>query len=341
LRPSTSIDDLARELTKVLGFEVEAPKDTEDAKNEKNTKDKDKNLSLIARQQRIESWQSRWGLPRPSLVGLAAGTCAIFTIKDYEKIEPSQLSKKLSEIEASGIGERRAEGYGQICFNDPILTNKTSGMKAFDSNDKAENNQSSKKLSNSYNKIIFESDPTFPYARIIEKSAWREAINRASLFLAANPEYRYQILGIKIIDQDGTAQSKPTMSQLGALRSVITRLEEAGDSKVMQWLKNLKDTSNRLEKWDEGEKSLNILKELLSSNEKVWKNLTKALQELQYPAFPQLTLTQEGENNFKKELWTEAVNILVDACIRAHKRDLEKDSSLLTEALLNEAQGVE
>lgn len=322
LRPSTSIDDLAKELTKVLGIKIKTQTEASET------------LTFMARQRRVESWQSRWGLPRPSLVGLAAGSCAVFKIQDSQKIDLQKLAEKLAEIEASGIGERRAEGYGQICFNDPILTTNISGMKK--KQDIEENNQPQKKQSNLFNQFIFESDPTFSYARIIEKSAWREAIHRASLFLAAKPQLRYQILGIKIIEQAEKKQSKPTMSQLGALRSILTTIEEPKDAKVILWLANLKETKNRLEKWDEKEKSLNIFQELLSTQNKVWEHLEQALKELAHPSFSQITLTSEGEKYLKKHLWVEAVNILVDACIRAHKRDLEKtiNSHL-------EAQGVE
>ncbi|RMD70425.1 MAG: hypothetical protein D6822_04140 [Cyanobacteria bacterium J149] len=35
---------------------------------------------------------------------------------------------QLSQIQMSGIGERRVEGYGQMCFNDPLLTMELSKL---------------------------------------------------------------------------------------------------------------------------------------------------------------------------------------------------------------------
>jgi len=41
--------------------------------------------------------------------------------------------------------------------------------------------------------------------------------------------------------------------------------------------------------------------------------------------FDSLTITQNGKTKLKAELWAEAIRTLVDAMIRAHKRDLEKE----------------
>lgn len=315
LRPSTSIDNLRKELEIHLGVEFEIQKE------------EDKKLSLIARQHRIESWQVRWGLPRPSLVGIAAGTCVVFKIKGDKQIEVS----KLLEIESCGIGERRAEGYGQICFNDPILIQETSNFKRKDqgSNSQPANNSSS----SSSGQLIVESDRAYPYARIIEKSAWREAIRRAVLQVAAIPNNR---LGIQA--------NKPTMSQLGALRAIIGQLQKPEPSPeagiVTRWLKNLEDTPNRKDKWSP--QTLEEIRTLVCDGNRIW-NILKL-------DIASITLTSNGQRDLKggqwremtseqwqksDQLWSEAINTFVDACIRAHKRDLENNSNS------NEAQGVE
>jgi len=72
---------------------------------------------------RIESWHTRWGQPRPSLVAIAAGSCALFDIDEpLDQAQRSEVEARLREIEATGIGERRGEGYGQLCFNATLLT---------------------------------------------------------------------------------------------------------------------------------------------------------------------------------------------------------------------------
>jgi CRISPR-associated protein Csx10 len=324
LRPSTSIDDFRKELEKHLSVKFEI-------QGEEGEK-----LSLIARQNRIDSWQVRWGLPRPSLVGLAAGTCVVFQIKDYEKIEPStltELTSKLVEIEASGIGERRAEGYGQICFNDPILTTTISNLNNTNQDNKSQSLSSSSNLSK---QLIFPSDRAFSYARIIEKAAWREAIRRAVLKIAAMPENRF---GIKA--------NQPTMSQLGAFRSILGQLHqpEVGQlGYVTKWLNSLEDTPNRKEKWSP--QTLKEIRALISNENHIWSILNLD--------FASITLTSNGQRdlqggqfrNMKNEewkqsdqLWTETVQIFVDACIRAHKRDLEKEDLNLAVAEGVESHG--
>ena len=76
-------------------------------------------MNSIGRRRRTESWQTSWGLPRPSLVGLCAGTCLIYEVVSVEDKEKFPVA--LSRLQIEGIGERRTEGYGQVLFNHPIL----------------------------------------------------------------------------------------------------------------------------------------------------------------------------------------------------------------------------
>ncbi|MFT3662693.1 MAG: RAMP superfamily CRISPR-associated protein [Gordonia sp. (in: high G+C Gram-positive bacteria)] len=63
---------------------------------------------------RIDSWQTRWGLPRPSLIGLAAG--GVIQVKTDGEI----TAEKLESLHV-GVGERTAEGFGRIRIADPLL----------------------------------------------------------------------------------------------------------------------------------------------------------------------------------------------------------------------------
>ena len=112
LKPTTNPDDFKRELEKQLDLKPESLTERDD----------DQLLSIMARSRRTDSWQVRWGFPRPSMLGLQAGSCFVYKIPDKQKPTP----EKIAELEARGIGERRAEGYGQISFNDPLLINPLS-----------------------------------------------------------------------------------------------------------------------------------------------------------------------------------------------------------------------
>lgn len=305
LRPTTDINCLKKELETHLKVKL-AFKFCEDKSSE------DKKLSFIARTNRIDSWQVRWGLPRPSLVGLAAGTCVVFEIT-----EGTLEQKLLTQIQSRGIGERRAEGYGQIALNDPILTNP---MPKPESKPEPKDKQQD----NNFNHYLEDDrdidQDIINYARILETAAWRKIIHRVSLLLAS--KYRSKILDIKI--ENG--ESKPPMSQLGSLRSVVNRIESSEDESISRWIQHLQQTKNRCDKWPSG--SLEKLNQLIISPTEIWQHLLSGLTELGHTeGFAEFTLTKTGEERLKQELWSEAVQILIDACTRAHKRELENQQN--------------
>jgi CRISPR-associated protein Csx10 len=248
----------------------------------------------IARSHRIDSWQVLWQKPRPSLVGISAGSCINF------EVSAGELDlDKLAEIERSGLGERRAEGYGQVSFNHPLLSQSPPNP--------PESQRTNSDLDNSSDSpLISAADPLYSYARIIEYAAWQKAIQQKVL---AKAEERKSLLYI------GIKKDKPTMSQLGALRSVLSRLHgfDKRDEAIL-WLANVKANKNRKEKWLD--QSLVKIEKYLTEENLIWSDLaldTKAI-----------TLTETGKIELKKELWAEALYSLVDACIREHKRESEK-----------------
>jgi CRISPR-associated protein Csx10 len=287
LRPAASLEVLRRELAKQLGL------DDQQIKLRPVT---DERESASLRQRRTDSWHVRWGLPRPSLAGLQAGTCAVFEVTG--PVEQARLA----EIEASGLGERRAEGYGQICFNDPLLTSKLKDLEG----------GKPLKEETAEARFLIPKQSAFDYARLIEREAARNGIRRGALGFAASRDERKKALGIEIIGD----QSKPRMSQLGALRSTLSRLLSAADSRrVLDWLAHLEGTPNRSKDWPPG--SLKLVDDLITKNGRVW--------ELLKIDFTELALTENGAEDLQQTLWAEAVRTLVDACVQAHKRDLEPE----------------
>ncbi len=288
LKPTTNPEDLRQALENELNTSLQ----------EGHSSNNEQLLSFMARSRRTESWQVRWGLPRPSMLGWQAGSCVVYQIKGAT---PSP--EKLAELEARGIGERRVEGYGQIAFNDPLLTENLSHRYRKDSH-----SSSNSAASNP----IPVSDSSFDYARRIETAAWREAINNQALSIAVNHDERKRILGIKIDRQE----SHPPMSQLGGLRSKLRRLQSFDDQdQITSWITALENVPNRREKWDQTDNGLHKIRELVTDQHQIW-------QELNLPT-DRLTMTVGGTEQLQKDLWAEAVRTLVDAMIRAHKRDLE------------------
>jgi len=305
LRPTADIDDFAEVLGEKLGVNLKIR--SEELKSNEI-------MHFMARQNRTDSWQTRWGLPRPSLVGLSAGTCIIL------QADKSLDAKVLSDLEMSGIGERKAEGYGQICFNDPILNEEKITI-----HKQSQTNDNLKEVP----PLINKQDEIFNYARIIEKEAWREAIRKASLLLSDTRDSRQEVMGLVITGEPGILkiESHPSMSQLGNLRSALKRLQQGTDETrdaTINWLETL--TSQRGNKWPDG--SLEKIKGLISELHRIWNLMICSWQDLDID-INQMTLTITDE--LKAELWGEAVRILIDACIRAHKRDLEKQMEISQE----------
>jgi CRISPR-associated protein Csx10 len=268
LRPTSDLSFLQKELETKLGITLTQPAE---------------NLG-IARSHRIDSWQVRWQLPRPSLVGLGAGSCIRF------KISGEIDRAKLAEIERSGLGDRRVEGYGQVCFNHPLLSESLSKLESL-------------KADGVENVGDRELIPKNTYARNIERVAWQKAIQARVL---AKAEDRKELLHIE--------KDKPRMSQLGALRSVLSCLQSFENrGNAIAWLDRLKKTKNRQEKWHP--KSLETIEKYLTQENQIWDDLGLDIAEI--------TLTVTGEAELKKELWAEALYALVDACIRAQKRESE------------------
>lgn len=299
LNPTVNPDDFKNALASELGVTLQECKS-------------DGLLSMMLRQRRTESWQVRWGLPRPSMVGWQAGSCMVYNVTGGS-IDP----EKLAELEAKGIGDRRAEGYGQILFNDPLLTQKLSDFERTNKTPKNSKTNSPilSKSSNSGNTKQVSSS-VFDYARTIETAAWREAIQNQAFAIAADDRKRREVLGIHITD----GESQPPMSQLGGLRSVMGKLTaRKAPNSVTRWIEAIKKVENRKEKWPGT--SLNDIQTLVTDFNRVWQIL-----ELD-AVLTKLTITGNGETKLKADLWAEAVRTLVDAMIRGHKRNLEKVQS--------------
>ncbi|GAB4146938.1 MAG: hypothetical protein Fur0046_25020 [Cyanobacteria bacterium J069] len=316
LRPTASVEDFRQALQQTLNAEGD-----DSIQLELSTPGEGL-VSAMLRSHRVESWQTQWKLPRPSLVGIAAGSCMVFEVTGT--LDP----QRLRQLELSGIGERTAEGYGQLCFNHPLLSEPLSAKKPNRKPEEALKSQEAEldtppPLLSASNR----NSDVFDYARLIEKAAWREAIRRAALFLASEGDRRKEILGIWI-DNERDEPSQPSMSQLGGLRSVVSQLKFNQKGSVLSWIENIRD--KRSNKWDGTRDGLGKIERLINEEEHIWNQVRNALQNaesnqnsLNYPLLQELTLTETGDADLKRELWAEAIQVVVYACIHAHKRELE------------------
>lgn len=303
LRPTTEVSDVCKALTHALNLEPEAltllSVSEESAAN-----------PLLARARRSESWQTRWGLPRPSLAGLSAGTCLRLQITGE-----SPTLEALQKLETEGLGERRVEGYGQLRLNDPLLEQEDIVIaklkKQKQPEGKPKNAAKTPAPMPEMPASVDANDATFNYAHRVELAAWRNTIQRAAATLAGSTPNRQDLLAITV-DKDGN--SKPSLSQLGTVRSQLSRLRYEGDT-IKAWVKSAAD------KKGSSRESLEKVNGLLIDEQVIWQKLDfKTTLALDYS---QLCCTKNAEATLKRELWAEAVEVLVGECIRAQSRESE------------------
>jgi len=296
LRFSTQVEDLKQELSKSLGSDITLH-----------------TVDIRQQTSRVESWQCSWGLPRPSMVGIQAGSCFVF------RIDSDISAESLQRVQIEGIGDRTAEGYGQVCFNDPLIMKPTSDMEAPQSSTSGSSNSEQAK-----HPLLGEQSDGFDYARIIEREAWRDAIRWRSLEIAADSDKREEYLALN--------STNPPNSQLGALNSTLRQLrttDESDQQTVIQWINKIREISNRHDKWKVADRSpaLSKIEALIDDHSQIWQILTPKAEDGEQPNskfWDEITLTASGNEHLRQEIWAEAVRIFIDACIRAHRRDQEK-----------------
>lgn len=284
LRAEPTASCLGKELSRLLGVSV-CLRDSSGGK-----------LDELVRIRRLDTWHVGWGLPRPSFVNLQAGSCMVFLVDGV--INPT----KLHQLEASGIGERTAEGYGQVRFNHPLVT---TNPEDWPSRSEATTTESSSKEND---EPIPASDPSFTFARLLERECWKKEIRRACLTFATSTRNREKELGWETRDEQG----KPPMSQLGSLRGQLAMLRTVSDrQQVIDWLDHFAGNSRRKDKWPSIEK----IKQFIELD-------TRIQDVIDIRNWP--TITQNAQRDLCHELWPLAVRTFFDACIRAHKRELEE-----------------
>jgi CRISPR-associated protein Csx10 len=295
LRPRPDAAGLQHELEARLGENGNTVKlalvhDANPRPDEPRPVDGKGNPKAFVRVRRVESWNVSWSLPRPTLVALEAGTCA-----RYQVVEGRIDQAQLDAIEAAGIGERTAEGFGQVSFNDPLICSEPVLRKK--DRGQAESGGEAQLRPN---------QEGYAAARVLEEQVWRETIRRAALTFAARENEASSYFH--------WTDRKPPMTQLGALRDAVRSLQDPESAAAITngWLKRIRETSNRREKWPEA--ALDAIETLLTDPHRVW-DLIQGADRVEWP-----TLTHKAESELRRQLWALAVRSLIDACVRAHKR---------------------
>jgi CRISPR-associated protein Csx10 len=119
LAPVSTVDDVVAAISAALGHEVTLVESNRDT------------VSHAVAFGRAEGWQTRWTRPRPTLVTVAAGSVVV--LRGARPIPGAAIAG----LQRDGIGERRAEGFGLLAINDPLLNQEQLTATAPTSDDQA------------------------------------------------------------------------------------------------------------------------------------------------------------------------------------------------------------
>ncbi|WP_055483400.1 RAMP superfamily CRISPR-associated protein [Sphaerimonospora mesophila] len=279
LRPSTDPADVARAMEQALTragaphVRITPVLDTVS----------DRSVAAALGAGRTESWHRGWGLPRTTLYGLAAGTCLTFAVDGGDV-----TTEALDELRTAGVGERRAEGFGQIEIDHGLLLRSfegrtpTSAAPADRPTPQAE--------------PIAPGEAGHAEGRIFERAAWRAEMHRAYELIMADPSRRARFLPEEV-----------TSSQLNGLRDVVREPSMDSARNRLAWL-----TEAHAGRGSWPVEKSKLLFKLLVDPDEVWTQLGLNEEEL--------TVTLDGATVLRAELHDEAVRVLVTACVAAQVR---------------------
>ena len=174
---------------------------------------------------RIDSWQTRWSLPRPSLVGLAAGSVVRVACDGPIPADVAVL--------AQGIGDRTAEGFGRVRLAPAILDEDNTALIPFDEFDEPD---TAKRTSTPRSR---QAQIPEDARRTVREAVLRERIARSVTELAADPARRRAWM-----------PSGASAAQIGVVRGLALGLGTAqGTAAFRRWRDGALKIEKRKQVW--------------------------------------------------------------------------------------------
>lgn len=236
---------------------------------------------------RRDSFQTRWGRPRPSLTGLAAGSVVTLAMGGTV---PAEV---LAAVQRDGLGERTAEGFGQVRFGAAEVTAAEPRLLPVPGGQAPQETSAG--------------DGLPPAPDVLERAAVRAEISRQAAEIVASGADR-------VLPGAGNVRSR---AQWGSLREQLPRLRSPGGREaVARWLEQTGQVRQRRDAW--GEPALRALQRLLTDEMAVWAELGLA-----GAALDPLVLAPDRAGAVRASLWAEAVSVLVTEIARDATRRLQ------------------
>jgi CRISPR-associated protein Csx10 len=268
----------------------------------------------ILRTRRLQTWQTQWGLPRPSLTVLQAGSVAKLRLQDGVTITEGQRQT----LEREGIGERRAEGLGVVRVNDATVTETrylTTG-------------EPDSSVSNIGAPLPDLTEEETTLLDAISVRAWKRRIIARAEGVMSQPAMRAEYLSFT---PNG---SSPTMSQLGALRSRLPTEGADNASDILAWIdRQRKKTRDRSPQGETGwlRRVEHIASQEAQQRDRIW-DVLKLPADMPTP--PGGTI-----DSMRQKVWAFAVTNTLLIAMRHHKRAGENAKASGSDIVTTSTQG--
>lgn len=223
----------------------------------------------------VQTWNVKGRTPRPSAVGLQPGSCLKL------KFEPGVTLTKLKELELKGMGERLAEGFGEVAFNPEILTLQKAADAA---------------------KAEWEALPSQSQGDLDQREVTlMQSLKRNRLL----EQIRQNCLGSLATENrhKELIPKNPGASQLGNLRSLVSALP-GSEAHLRKWIDKAADHKTRASDWGD---SLSRIKALIDDH--------SSIRPIVAPGVP------ADDPSWDEALDWKAIQIAYDAVLRFIRED--------------------
>lgn len=261
--PTADVSRFAEVLGEALGVELRLPDAVDEAPEDGAPP------GALVTFRRVESWQRRWSLPRPSLTGLGAGSVFRFQMTGTP---PS--AEAYRRVEACGIGERTAEGFGRVALAPELLARETVALAPPASPGSSPTAPPVSPPGSSHGSSTATrpagggtASAVPPLVVDLLVRGWGRELRRRVRERAKDPTVRSQL-----VPGDVSA------AQLGTVRTIADRLAaDADPSALLGWIQATRNVSRRRAAWDG--KRLDLLQRLADGKnpELLWKLLGVSL----------------------------------------------------------------
>jgi CRISPR-associated protein Csx10 len=232
----------------------------------------------FVRTRRIDSWSAAWSLPRPTLACVMAGSVIVAASS-----EPISLPSRVF------VGERQAEGFGEIIVNNMLLTHAEVGTEAAPAAASRHGSRASRPSGGAQRANLTDSERRM-LDDLVEAACLRSIDARAREVLEQEEDLK------KI----GWDKEKPKNSQIGKIRVFLHDLVAAADRQPLP-----KALERNLD-----QKVKARLTELIDDKEEVWRLLGE--DALVLPGWP-----DEQKTELKSRFQLRALQMIIEV---AHHR---------------------